>query len=608
MTEVQVQFQPAGKRITLPAGANLLEAAQAAGIDLSSVCGGEGTCGQCQVVVIEGQVSPLDGEERLFLSRMDLFEGRRLACRTRALGDVIIEVPKDSMVSGQRLQVDSSLRDIPVDPLVRAYPLELPKASLTDSRPDFSRLKDQLRAQYQINVQSVHPSVIRRLPELIRKNDWRVTAFVREDELVGIGSPGQRPIGFCIDLGTTKIAAALVDLQSGEILGSQGAPNPQIAYGEDVISRINYVQRTPEGAAVLADKVQKTLNDLLGALVEKAGVDLQQVVAGVLVGNTPMVHLLLQLPVRQLAASPYISACCTAMDFRAAEIGLEMAPGASLYIPPCVGGFVGSDHIAMILACDLDKSEKTSLGIDIGTNTEIVIRKPGQGFLSSASCASGPAFEGAHITEGMRAASGAIEKVHIEADRLEVVTIQNEAPVGLCGSGIIDTVAELHRLGWINRQGSLRDPDHHLRQGKHGAEFVLVPAEKSGSGRDIVIDQKDVNEVQLAKGAIQAGLQVLLETSQTAPEEVEEVIIAGAFGTFLNIQHALAIGLFPQLPNAHYKQVGNAALVGARWMLISRQARERAQQIQNVTRHQELINYPRFNRIFALAMLFPNLT
>jgi uncharacterized 2Fe-2S/4Fe-4S cluster protein (DUF4445 family) len=246
-----------------------------------------------------------------------------------------------------------------------------------------------------------------------------------------------------------------------------------------------------------------------------------------------------------------------------------------------------------------------TIGIDIGTNTEIVIHKPGTPFLTSASCASGPAFEGAHISEGMRAASGAIEKVHIQGQSVDLVTVNDGAPVGLCGSGIIDTVAELHRRGLIDRQGRFQRTDPRVREGKNGLEFLLVPAAQSGTGRDINISQKDIDQVQLAKGAIHAGLKILLDATTSSPGDVKEVLIAGAFGSFLNVQHAVAMGMFPVLPNARYRQVGNAALTGAKWMLISQQARLRARQIQSSTRYLELSTYPRFNHAFAHGMLFP---
>jgi uncharacterized 2Fe-2S/4Fe-4S cluster protein (DUF4445 family) len=303
--------------------------------------------------------------------------------------------------------------------------------------------------------------------------------------------------------------------------------------------------------------------------------------------------------------APYVAAASSALEVKASELGLEMAPGASVYIPPCIGGFVGADHVAMILACDLDQSDKVTLGIDVGTNSEISIRKPGMPFLNSVSCASGPAFEGAHIADGMRAASGAIEKVRITENGPMLKTVDDTPAVGLCGSGIVDVVAELYRAELINFRGRFEKENSEVGNGRFGSQYLLVPAKDSGSNHDIAITQKDINEIQLAKGAINAGLKILLELADTSMEEVEEVIIAGAFGSFLDVKNAIAMGLFPRLPQAKYRQVGNAALIGAKWMLVSQEARQRAQKITEKTTYQELTTYPKFSRHFAMGMLFP---
>jgi uncharacterized 2Fe-2S/4Fe-4S cluster protein (DUF4445 family) len=311
--------------------------------------------------------------------------------------------------------------------------------------------------------------------------------------------------------------------------------------------------------------------------------------------------------VQQLAVAPYVAASNAPVDVKARDLGLTTAPGAYVHVLPGIGGFVGADHVAMILAGGLDRPDRVALGIDIGTNTEIVLVKPGENILTAASCASGPAFEGAHISDGMRAASGAIEAVSLTEAGLSLKTVADAPAVGLCGSGIIDTVAELRRWGLLNARGRFDRNHSRVRQGRHGSEFMLVPAEQSGSGRDVVITQKDINEIQLAKGAIRAGLEVLMEATHTSPEAVEEVIIAGAFGSFIKVQSALDMGLLPHLPRAHYRQVGNAAIVGARWALLSRQTRGRARDLANQTRYLELTTFPKFSRRFALGMLFPEL-
>jgi uncharacterized 2Fe-2S/4Fe-4S cluster protein (DUF4445 family) len=602
---VQIQFQPLGNRVSIPAGTDLLEAAREAGLDLASACGGEGNCGQCRVVVLEGDVSPLTLNEEFILSKLEQFSGERLACCTRANSDVTVQIPRESLITGQRLQLESNLRDVAVDPLVQAHTLNLTPPSINDLRSDLTRVMDGLAETYAVSSTFASTAVIRQLSPMLRKQNWQVTVYLRDGEILGIGPVNSPPLGFAVDLGTTKIAAYLVELETGADLAAMGAPNPQIGYGEDVISRLNYVYRNEDGGQVLAGKVQQMLDEMLGELLGQVGAGREQVVDACIAGNTAMTHLLLQLPVAQLAKAPYVAAASTSLTIKAGDLGLEIAPGASVYIPPCIGGFVGADHVAMILACGLDQSDKVTLGIDIGTNSEIVLRKPGMPFLNAASCASGPAFEGAHIGDGMRAATGAIEKVRITENGPLLKTIDDAPAVGLCGSGIVDVAAELYGQGLINFRGRFQKEKDGVGDGRFGPQFLLVPAHESGSNHDIAVTQEDINEIQLAKGAINAGLAILLDVSNTKPEEVQEVIIAGAFGSYLNIKNSIAIGLFPELPQASYRQVGNAAAIGAKWMLVSQKARRRAEEIAEQTHYQELTTYPKFSRRFALGMLFP---
>lgn len=601
----EVQFQPVGKRVIVPEGTTILEATRQAGIDLTAACGGEGNCGQCQIVLLAGKVNALTPDEIFLISEMDRSNNYRLACCTSVQSDLKIHLPKDSLVTGQRLQVESNLPALSPDPGVRAYDLQLPAPDLQDVRSDFTRLVEGLKREYRLVDLTANLRVLRSLPPALRSLGWHGTVFVKDSQIVAVRPVGQRPLGLAIDLGTTKIAAFLVDLETGETLASGGVPNPQISYGEDVISRLNYAIRHPDGEAVLAEKIYQTLGELAEDLLQQAGGEAGRVAEACIVGNTAMTHLLLRFPVRQLAVAPYVAAVSTALDLPASELGLEFAPGATVHIPPSIGGFVGADHVAMLLASDMDASEKVTLGLDIGTNTEISLKVPGSASLTAVSCASGPAFEGAHIRDGMRAASGAIEKVRLSKHGLELTTIDDQPAVGLCGSGILDTIAELHRSGRMDKNGRLNRAMLGMRVGDQGTEFLLVPSVKSGSGRDIVITQNDVNEIMLAKGAIQAGLKILLEATQTPLEAVQEVIVAGAFGSFLNIHNAIHIGLFPRLPNAQYRQVGNAAALGARWILISRVARQRARDLARMTNYLELTTYPRFSRQFALGMLFP---
>lgn len=600
-----VDFEPIGRRAAVPHGTKLLDAAHAGGIGITSVCGGQGTCGRCRVVVLDGEVSPPTERDRHFLSAFDLASGWRLACQTHALGDVKVQVPKESLVSDQRLQLEGTTGTVPIEPAVRTRPLAMPAPSLHDPRSDLERVTETLGAADGTESWTADPAVVRALSPLARATGWRLTAYTRGREIVGVEAPGRRALGFACDLGTTKVAGYLVDLETGATLATSGVVNPQIGYGEDVISRLGRASQGAEGAGQLARVVREALDALIGSLTASAGVARDQVVEACIVGNTAMTHLLLELPVRQLALAPFVAAASAALEIKARDIGLGMAAGAYVHVLPCVRGFVGADHVAMVLASDLDRKASTAIGVDIGTNTEIVVARPDLGTLTAASCASGPAFEGAHISHGMRAATGAIEAMRIEGARVKVKTIGGAPPVGLCGSGIIDALAEMHRTGAINDRGRLLPRHPGVRQTEHGLAFVVVPAEESGTGREIQVTQRDIGEIQLAKGAVSAGMDSLIEATATRREDVKEVVIAGAFGSYLNLDSALAIGLLPRFPNARYVQVGNAAGAGARIALLSIRQRRRASEIARRMGYVELTTFSSFGRRFAAAMSFP---
>jgi uncharacterized 2Fe-2S/4Fe-4S cluster protein (DUF4445 family) len=603
---VLVDFQPVGKRVEVPAGATLIDAARHAGIGLSSTCGGEGTCGRCRVVVMAGEMPAPSDADRRFLSQVEIDGGQRMACRAVVRTATRVHVPKASLIADQRLQLDGPTRAVTPDSAVRAVEIEVAAPTLADPRSDFERVAAAVETAHGIRGLISDPGAVAQLTPLIRRTDWRLTAFVRNHDLIGFAAPGRRPVGFAVDLGTTKIAAYLLDLESGEELAADGLMNPQIAYGEDVISRLAYSERNPGGADELAVAVRAAIDSLVGSLAETAGVAREQVVDGCVVGNTAMHHLFLGLPTRQLAVAPFVAASSVPMDVRSRDLGLAIAPDANVHMPACIAGFVGADHVAMILGANLDRTARVTVGVDIGTNTEIVLRRPAKESLASTSCASGPAFEGAHIRDGMRAAPGAIEAIRMgsAAEDTWLRTIGDAAPVGICGSGIVDAMAELHRTVRMNDRGRLIAAAPGIRHGDKGLEFVLAPASATGSGRDIAITQNDVNEIQLAKGAIATGISILLEATGTDPGEVEEVVVAGAFGTYLNLASALAIGLLPRLPNATYSQVGNAAGTGARAALLSLKERARARAIARSTSYVELTTQPGFQRQFAHSMYF----
>jgi uncharacterized 2Fe-2S/4Fe-4S cluster protein (DUF4445 family) len=605
-TSCIVDFEPIGRRAAVPRGATLLDAARAGGVGIASLCGGQGTCGRCRVIVLRGGGSPPTERDRHFLSAFDLTSGWRLACQTRALSDIKVQVPKESLVSDQRLQIEGVTGEMEIEPAVRTHALAMPAPSLDDPGSDLERVSEALGSADGPESWTAEPAVVRVLSPLARRTAWRLSAYTRGREIVGVAPPSRRAVGFACDLGTTKVAGYLVDLEAGTTLATAGVLNPQIGYGEDLISRLARASQSTEGARHLARAVREALDSLIGSLAASAGVEREQVVDGCIVGNTAMTHLLLELPVQQLAVAPFVAAASAALEVKARDIGLQMAAGAYVHVLPSVRGFVGADHVAMILASGLDAKPGVAIGVDIGTNTEIVVARPDRGTLTAASCASGPAFEGAHISHGMRAATGAIEAVRVEGDhRVTIKTIGDARPVGLCGSGIVDVIAEMHRTGAINGRGRIEPSHAGVRSTEHGLAFVVVPAEESGTGREILVTQRDIGEIQLAKGAVSAGMESLVEATQTRREDIAEVILAGAFGTYLNLDNALAIGLLPRFPKASYVQVGNAAGAGARIALLSVRQRGRASAIAGRMGYVELTTFPGFSRRFAAAMGFP---
>lgn len=593
----QINFEPIGRRVPCQEGAVVFEVARDAGVGLGSFCGGKGTCGKCKIHILSGQVSPLTEKEKEHLSPEDIAQGYRLACLTKVQETLKIEIPPEYLLISQRLQLVGLEREVVVDPVVETYHVSLSPASLVDIRSDQVRIFDYLAENYGLKDINIDLPIQRQLPILLRANEWQAKTGLRGREMVMAGGVGDRLLGLAIDLGTTKIAAYLTDLETGEVLVAKGAVNHQIAYGEDVISRITYAMEN--GGEILRQTAAQDLNTLIAELCADGGFAPNNIAEVVIVGNTAMHHLFLGLPVKQLALAPYVPAVSTAVNIKARDIGLATAPGAYVHLLPNIAGFVGADHVAMLLATGLYDTEKTMLGLDIGTNTEISLATHGS--LRSCSCASGPAFEGAHIKDGMRATGGAIERIRITSSSVDFQTIDDKPPIGLCGSGILDAVAQLREVGIIDHQGRLQShPQGH--RNKDGQEFVLVPKEKSGSGKDITITQKDIGEVQLAKGAMSAGISILLAEANISWEEVDEVIIAGAFGSYIDVASAIKIGMLPSLPAERFLQVGNAAGVGAKLALVSKKQRQLAEEVAHKVDYIELMNHPHYPRTFAHAL------
>jgi len=599
MTACTIDFEPVGRRGKCQRNESLLACARRLGVGISSICGGKGTCHSCQVQVLSGTVSKPTSSEREALTSQELKEGWRLACQTYPRSDVKLTVPAESMTTPQRVQVEGLEITVRPEPPVRAYRLQLAPPSLFKPRADADRLLEALNQRHKLHCAEVDIDVLRVLSDQLRSWNWECQAIVRNDEVIALIPWTSRLLGLAIDLGTTKIAGYLVDLSNGRTLAAKGVMNPQISYGEDIISRINGVVKSPNEGVQLQKLAVEAINELAIDLCAEVSAKTEEIVEAVVVGNTAMHHLFLGLPVRQLALSPFVPAVSRALDVKAGDLGLRIAPGAYVHLLPNIAGFVGADHVAVLLATDIGQAEGPIVALDIGTNTEVSLVNNGR--ISTVSCASGPAFEGGHIKDGMRAATGAIERLRIAGDSIQYQTIDGAPAIGICGSGILDALSQLYLAKVIDEGGRITKNHPRVRTYKGQREFVLVSKEERGGQPAITITQHDVRELQLAKAAIRTGIQVLLEANGCAEDEIKQVIIAGAFGTYIDMTSAVAIGMLPSLPLNRFRQVGNAAGMGAKLALISLSQRAEAQAVAAKVSYIELASAPNFEPTFIQA-------
>lgn len=591
----QIDFEPLGRRGEAQTGQSLLEIAHGLGIDLLSLCGGIGACESCKIQLLAGRTSAITLVEKDALAQSELEAGYRLACQTYPQSNCKVYVPPDSLSAAIRTQIEGRQATVVLEPPVRSVNVQLQPPSLSRPRADAENLLDHLNKGSAPVADSVDLALLQDLPASLRNWNWKGQAHLRNREVIAFTPSQTVPLGLAVDLGSTSIAGYLVDLSGGNTLATGGMMNPQITCGEDIVTRCGYAAKSLQAARQMQSTVVDGLNELAGELCNQAGVSPRQILEVVIVGNTAMHHLLLALPVRQLVTAPFVPAVVNSVELKAREIGLRVAPGAYLHLLPNIAGFVGADHIAMLLATSAEWSTRTVLALDIGTNTEISLIGPGE-TITCLSCASGPAFEGFHIKNGVRAKPGAIERVQLTGNKVQYKTIADVPPVGICGSGILDIVAQLRLAGVLAENGHMQAGTH-PRLRRH--EFVLVEADRQFRRREIIVTQDDIREIQLAKAAIQTGIQVLITGSNLQLDAVDEVVIAGAFGSYINVANAVAIGMLPPLPADRFKQVGNAAGMGAKMALLSTSQRVKAQALHSRVSYVELASYPRFGYIFA---------
>lgn len=615
MEKVEVQFQPDGLRIAVEPGTLLTTAMHALGLRVQLPCGGAGKCGKCVVEIHPDPPEPGPFDRR-HLTPEELARGMRLACRTRVEHPMSVLISPGMRVLGGRILTDGVERSFDLYPAVKKTSLELPEPTLEDQAPDLLRVARAL-GHDNGSCPGFDIDLLRELPGILRASGFRVTVVTADDRVVGVepGDTGARKYGIAFDLGTTTVVGTVLDLSDGREMAHASRLNAQVVYGEDTISRIKYVLENHGGREDMTGKIRGVVNEIIVEAAAKAGISPSEIYEAVFAGNTTMSHLFAGLDPAGLAQIPFVPVTSAPLNLRASDAGIGINPRGNLYVLPNIAGFVGSDTVGVMLACGYLEPGPARLAVDVGTNGELALRK--DGIMLVCSTAAGPALEGAALACGMRAADGAIEHVRITDAAVECEMIGNVSPVGICGSGIIDIVAELLDRGIVDTLGRMLDrdelrgavPDYlleHLVEFDGQNAFLLARAAAgSGGERDVVITQRDIRQIQLAKGAISAGIALILRELSLEPADLDEILLAGAFGNYIRKSSAQRIGLLPSVPPERIRFVGNAASTGAKMALLSRTVRADADRIRRETRHLELAALPEFMNAFMDHMLFP---
>jgi uncharacterized 2Fe-2S/4Fe-4S cluster protein (DUF4445 family) len=630
-----VVFTPSGKRGRFPVGTPLLTAARQLGVDIDSVCGGRAICGRCQVLVAEGEfakhgvrssaasLSPFSETERRYGARKVLAEGRRLSCQARVEADVVVDVPSMSQVHRQVVRKAAEARDIELYPLVKLHYVEVAEPDMHDPTGDLQRLEDALEREWQLGDLECDLSVLQQLQPILRAGQWKVTVAVHDASRIIAVWPGfhETAYGLAVDVGSTTIAAHLCDLVSGEVAASAGRMNPQIRFGEDLMSRVSYAMLNLGGAAQMTQAVREALGELAVEVAAAADVEKESILEVTLVGNPIMHHLVLGIDPVELGGAPFALAIDRAVTVTAAELGVALHPNARVYALPCIAGHVGADTAGVILAERPDLADEMTLLVDVGTNAEIVLGNRHR--LVACSSPTGPAFEGAQISCGQRAAAGAIERVRIDRETLEprfkvigselwsdepgfAESVQRTGVTGVCGSGIIEVIAEMYLAGIITQDGVVDGAlaARSARVVPNGRTWSYVL--HAGPHQTLAITQNDVRAIQLAKAALMAGIRLLMERLGVA--QVERIRLAGAFGAHIDVKYATVLGMIPDCDLTKVTSAGNAAGTGARIALLDSRSRPTIEALVRKVEKIETAIEPRFQEHFVEAMAIPHKT
>ena len=622
-TTCRVQFLPADREIEVPSGTLISDAAQEVGVDINMPCGGQGRCGRCAVIVEEGTVRRHSTER---LSADDVAQGYALACQTVVEGDVVVTVPPQEKIERR---LDTSKRAAKVelpfpytvhDQSLRKFVVTLDPPSLQDQTDDWSRLQHELSRRYDLEDVEASLPVLRDLGPALREGDWTVTVVVELDSwsrpegpprLIDVLPDEQLESLWAVamDIGTTSNVVWLVDLISGEVMAQKADYNGQIARGEDVISRIIYASKGEDNLQELQRLVVETFNGLLKQAAEERGISLDQIYKAVVAGNSTMLHLFAGIPPETIRLMPFITVVNQLPPFEAREIGLDVNPAATIDCLPGIASYVGADITSGVISSGMcEEEDKLTLFVDVGTNGEMVLGDCS--WLIACACSAGPAFEGAGVVDGMRATAGAVEEVWIDRQTYEATyrVIGDQKPRGLCGSGLISLMAEMFVSGVIDKSANvnLELPSDRVREGEHGAEYVVAWGEKTHSGEDIVITDVDLDNLMRAKAAIYAGFSILARSVGLTLDVVERVLIGGAFGQYINVEKGIQIGMLPDMPYDSFHFLGNTSVRGAYMALLSREMRDRVTQIGDMMTYLELSADNTFFDEFNAALFLPH--
>jgi len=613
-----VRFEPSGLKIEVSKGAVLLEAARKAGIYLSSICGGDGYCGKCKVTVDEGQ---FQSTPTTLLTPQELRENVVLACQTKVLSDMSVTVPRSHTLEASQILMDTDAHrfselagDVQggvfkFDPLVRKLCVKMSAPTVQDNTADHERLYVAIRQQIDAPIMQTGFRILQRLSKTLMEANYQVAATIGRrggtTEVIDVEPGGRCDVNFAVavDLGTTTVVAHLINLTGAMTIDTEATYNSQINFGEDYIRRIIYAEEN-NAFDEMQNRIVHDVNNLIVTLASRQKVDLQDITAIICAGNTAMIHFLLNLDPTRIRREPYIASVGFIPPIRAAEAGIQINKRGLLYCLPSVAAYVGSDVVAGVLTTRIYTKKGISLFVDIGTNGEVALGN--RDWLVCASSSAGPAFEGSGVKHGMRAGAGAIEKLSFLPDgSIEYRTIGNSHPVGICGSGLLDTLAELFMGGIIDRTGRFKtDGDERLTEGDEGLQFQLVAPRNEHHG--IVITQPDINNLVRSKAGVFAAVRVLMESTQTRPEDLEAVYLAGGFGNFLNVRQAVTIGMLPDVPLEKIRFVGNTSIAGAKTVLLSRKALKTAEKIAESMTYFDLMSHPGYMDEFIRANFLPH--